>query len=155
VGQADSLPVPLLLRNDLVLLDLPVADVNNPMRILRDIVLMRHQHDRIPLLVQRLEQTDSETEKRMFSVALQKRYATPFLPFVIALFSAPFALSLSRRGRIVTIGGAIGIWLLFTGITNIFEQFGQNGALTATFAVWPPLAIFAALGLFLLSRVRT
>ena len=41
----------------------------------------------------------------MFSTALQKRYSTPFLPFVIALFSAPFALSLSRKGRIVTIGG--------------------------------------------------
>jgi len=106
-------------------------------------------------LQERLAYSDSDAERRMFSTALQKRYSTPFLPFVIALFSAPFALSLSRKGRIVTIGGAIGIWLLFIGSTNVFEQFGLNGFLPVELAVWSPLAIFSLLGVYLLSRIRT
>jgi lipopolysaccharide export LptBFGC system permease protein LptF len=106
-------------------------------------------------LKERLEQSDSDTEKRMFAVSLDKRYATPFLPFVIALFSAPFALSLSRKGRVVTIGAAVGLWLLFIGSTNFFEQFGLNGLLSPTLAIWSPLAIFALLGLYLLARIRT
>ena len=106
-------------------------------------------------LKQRLNESDSETEKRMFSVSLQKRYSTPFLPFVIALFSAPFALSLSRKGRVMTIGGAVGIWLLFIGSTNFFEQFGLNGMLTPVLAVWSPLMIFALLGVYFLSRIKT
>jgi lipopolysaccharide export LptBFGC system permease protein LptF len=106
-------------------------------------------------LTERLKQSESETEVRMFSVALEKRSSTPFLPLVIAMFSAPFALSLSRKGRIVTIGGAIGLWLLFIGSMNFFEQFGLNGSLSAAIAVWAPLAIFALLGVYLLSRIRT
>ena len=106
-------------------------------------------------LKQRLNESDSDTEKRMFSVAIQKRYSTPFLPLVIAFFSAPFALSLSRKGRIVTIGAAVGMWLLFIGSTNFFEQFGLNGLLSARLAVWSPLALFALLGAYLLSRIRT
>jgi Predicted permeases len=106
-------------------------------------------------LQERLAYSDSDAERRMFSTALQKRYSTPFLPFVIALFSAPFALSLSRKGRIVTIGGAIGIWLLFIGSTNVFEQFGLNGFLPVELAVWSPLAVFSLLGVYLLSRIRT
>jgi lipopolysaccharide export LptBFGC system permease protein LptF len=106
-------------------------------------------------LQERLAYSDSDAERRMFSMALQKRYSTPFLPFVIALFSAPFALSLSRKGRIVTIGGAIGIWLLFIGSTNFFEQFGLNGLLPVRLAVWSPLAVFSLLGVYLLSRIRT
>lgn len=106
-------------------------------------------------LQERLAYSDSDAERRMFSTALQKRYSTPFLPFVIALFSAPFALSLSRKGRIMTIGGAIGIWLLFIGSTNFFEQFGLNGLLPVQLAVWSPLAVFSLLGVYLLSRIRT
>jgi lipopolysaccharide export LptBFGC system permease protein LptF len=106
-------------------------------------------------LKDRLEQSDSDTEKRMFAVSLQKRYSTPFWPFVIALFSAPFALSLSRRGRVTTVGAAVGMWLLFIGSTNFFEQFGLNGLLAPELAVWSPLAIFGFLGVYLLSRIKT
>jgi lipopolysaccharide export LptBFGC system permease protein LptF len=106
-------------------------------------------------LKDRVEQSESDTERRMFLVALQKRYATPFLPLIIALFTAPFALSLSRKGKVTTVGGAIALWLLYIGATSVFEQFGLNGFLPAGLAVWSPLALFSALGVYLLSHVRT
>jgi lipopolysaccharide export system permease protein len=98
---------------------------------------------------------DSETEQKDYEVALEKKYATPFLPFVIALFTAPFALSLNRKGKVVTIGYAVGVWLLFMGFTNTFEQFGLNGFLSPAFAIWTPLFLFSLLGIILLSKVRT
>ncbi|MEO7674390.1 MAG: LptF/LptG family permease, partial [Pyrinomonadaceae bacterium] len=54
--------------------------------------------------------SDSDVEKRGFAVALERKYTTPFLPFIIALFTAPFALSLSRKGKVATIGFAVGLW---------------------------------------------
>lgn len=102
-----------------------------------------------------LESSEAEVERRSFAVALDKKYATLVLPFVIALFTAPFALSLSRKGKVVTVGYAIGLWLLFMGLTNVFEQFGLNGSLSPSFAVWIPLVLFSMLGIYLLSRVRT
>ncbi|HEY2848123.1 MAG TPA: LptF/LptG family permease, partial [Pyrinomonadaceae bacterium] len=97
----------------------------------------------------------SETEKRALRVAIEGRHATPFLPLVIALFTAPFSLSLSHKGKAATIGYAIGLWLLFTGASSIFEQLGLNGELTPALAIWSPLVIFTFLGIFLLTKVRT
>ena len=102
-----------------------------------------------------LESSESEVEKRSFGVALEKKYTTAFLPFVIALFTAPFALSLSRKGKAATVGYAVGLWLLFIGLSSTFEQFGLNGSLPPSFAVWAPLALFSMLGIYLLSKVRT
>lgn len=104
---------------------------------------------------QQLKTTESETERRNFAVALEKKYATPFLPLIVTLFTAPFALSLSRKGRVLTIGYAVGLWLLFTGITSVFEQFGANGVVQPKIAVWGPLVVFALIGGYLLSRIRT
>jgi len=104
---------------------------------------------------ERIAASGSDTEKNMFAIALQKRYATPLLPLIIAFFTAPFALSLSRKGKVATVGGAIGLWLLYIGLTNIFEQFGLNGLLPPEMAVWASLALFTLLGVYLLSRVRT
>lgn len=94
-------------------------------------------------------------EQRDYEIALEKKYATPFLPLVIALFTAPFALSLNRQGRIITIGYAVGVWLLFMGFTNIFEQIGINGLLIPSFAIRLPLFLFSLLGVFLLTRAKT
>ena len=55
----------------------------------------------------------------------------------------------------VTIGYAVGLWLLYTGVTNVFEQVGLNGLLSPLLAVWSPLAIFSLIGVYLLSKVRT
>lgn len=97
----------------------------------------------------------SELEQRNYEVALEKKYTTLVLPFVITLFTTPFALSLSRKGRVVTVGYAIGIWLLFMGITSAFEQFGLNGVISAKIAVWSPLLLFSMIGVFLISKVKT
>jgi lipopolysaccharide export LptBFGC system permease protein LptF len=102
-----------------------------------------------------LESSESEVERRSFAVALEKKYVTAFLPFVIALFTAPFALSLSRKGKVLTIGYAIGLWLMFMAITSAFEQLGLNGSLASGLAIWGPLVLFSILGVFLLSRVKT
>jgi lipopolysaccharide export LptBFGC system permease protein LptF len=98
---------------------------------------------------------DSDTERRTFAIALQKRYSTLFLPLVISMFTAPFALSIRRSSRVVTLGYAIGLWLFYTCITNLFEQFGLSGYLQAELAIWGPLVIFSMIGIYLISRVRT
>ncbi len=99
--------------------------------------------------------SESDLERSNLTIALEKKYTTLFLPFIMALFAAPFALSLSRKGHAVTIAYAIGLWLLFTGTSNIFEQLGLNGQLSPSLAVWSPLVIFSMFGINLLSKVRT
>jgi lipopolysaccharide export LptBFGC system permease protein LptF len=102
-----------------------------------------------------IQNSRSEVEQRNYEVALEKKYTTIVLPFVITLFTAPFALSLSRKGKVLTVGYAIGIWLLFMGINSAFEQFGLNGVVSAKIAVWSPLLLFAMIGTFFLSKVKT
>jgi lipopolysaccharide export LptBFGC system permease protein LptF len=101
------------------------------------------------------ENSDSDAERRMYQVAMEKKYTNAFLPFVITLFTAPFALSLSRKGRVVTVGYSVGIWLLFIGINSTFEQFGLNDFISPSFAVWSPVIFFTILGIYLLTKVKT
>jgi LPS export ABC transporter permease LptG len=104
---------------------------------------------------EQIKNRESEVEKRIFEIALEKKYTTLFLPLIITFFTAPFALSLSRKGKVMTIGYAVGIWLLFMGVTNVFDQFGQNGFLSPAIAVWSPIFLFAILGAYLLTKVKT
>jgi lipopolysaccharide export system permease protein len=106
-------------------------------------------------LKRQLDKADSDMERRNAEVALQKKYSALLLPFITVLFTAPFALSLSRKGKAATIGYAVGLWLLFTGTSTVFDQFGLNGMLEPVVAVWAPMAFFALVGAYLLSRVRT
>jgi len=106
-------------------------------------------------LKRQIATADSELDQRNLSIFLEKKYTTLFLPFVMALFTAPFSLSLSRKGKAATVGYAVGLWLLFTGTSNVFEQLGLNGLLAAPIAVWSPLVIFALLGVYLMSKVKT
>ena len=104
---------------------------------------------------EQIKESESESEQINYEVALEKKKTTPFLPFVIALFTAPFALSLSRQGKVTTIGYAVAMWLLFMGVTGTFEQFGLNGFVAPKIAIWSPIFLFAILGAYLLTKVKT
>lgn len=112
-------------------------------------------HLSISDLKTQIENAESKVEKRNYQTALEKKYSTLILPFIITLFTAPFALSLSRKGKVITVGYAVGLWLLFMGITNFFEQMGLNGFISPSIAVWSPLFLFTMLGVYLLSKVKT
>ena len=128
-----------------------LAETMNPFAGLRT----KPSHLDTTEIKQQIAASDSDLERSNLMVALEKKYTTLLLPLIMALFTAPFSLSLSRKGNVVTVGYAIGLWLLFTGTSSIFEQLGLNGFLTPTLAVWSPLAVFSILGVYLLSRVRT
>ena len=133
---------------------IPNDEINEKLNPFNDLY-ERPSHLNTKEIKEQINKTESETEQRNFEVALEKKYTTMFLPFVITLFTAPFALSISRKGRVVTIGYAVGVWLLFMAVSNTFEQFGLNGYIASRFAVWSPLFLFSIIGIFLLSKVRT
>jgi LPS export ABC transporter permease LptF/LPS export ABC transporter permease LptG len=128
-----------------------LAEVENPF----EQIYFKPTHLSAAETLERIRQSDSQAERRNLEVNLQRKYSTPFLPLVIMLFTAPFALSLGRKGRVITVGLAIGVWLVFMGLSNTFEQLGISGQLSAKLAVWNPLILFSILGAYLLSRVRT
>ncbi|CAN5722476.1 hypothetical protein BH20ACI4_BH20ACI4_00550 [soil metagenome] len=105
--------------------------------------------------LKKINNTEAEIEQRRFEVALQKKYTTPLLPLIIMLFTAPFALSLDKKNRVITIGYAVGFWLIYMGIGNAFEQFGNSGSVSPVISIWSPLAFFSIIGLFLLTKIKT
>ncbi len=128
-----------------------IDETLNPFAELR----LKPNHLNAAELKDQIRIVESDVEKRTLSVGLQKKYTTPLLPLVMALFTAPFALSLSRKGKAATVGYAVLLWLLFTGTVTVFDQAGLSGLLSPQLAVWAPVVMFASLGVFLLSKVRT
>ena len=99
----------------------------------------------------KIQNTSADFEQRRFEVALQKKYSTPILPLIILLFTAPFALSLDKSNRVITVGYAVVFWLLYLGIGNTFEQFGLSGVISPEMAIWSPLAFFSRLSDYICS----
>lgn len=130
---------------------LELSAVRNPFKEVRKKPSQMNVFD----TAERIAASESEMEQASFQVALARKWSTLVLPFVIALFTAPFALSLNRKGKAATVGYAVGLWLLFMGITSVFEQMGLSGGLYPAFSVWAPQMAFALLGIFLLTRVKT
>ncbi len=151
LGQTEK----MVLRNQTIetksLPNLELAETENPFNNLNQ----RPNHLTAAETKLQLREAESESEAGNLEVALQKKYSTPFLPFIITLFTAPFALSLNRKGKVVTVGYAVGLWLIFTGISSGFEQAGLSGNISPKFAVWMPLFLFSTIGVYLFSRVKT
>jgi LPS export ABC transporter permease LptG len=88
-------------------------------------------------------------------IALQKKFTGPLGVLVMALIGMPLALSFGRKSAIVALCLAIVLGLIFWAITGGFQQLGEYGLLPPLVAVWSPVIIFAAIGLYLLFRART
>lgn len=106
-------------------------------------------------LAESAKAASAESEQYAYSVGVQKRFASLFIPLIIVLFSAPWGISLRRAPMVSSLSVAVGLWLLFIGVTNVFEQYGISGSLPPVVAVWAPALAFATLGIYLISRIRT
>lgn len=127
------------------------AEKSNPFRK----KITNSNHLNISQIRSKIADSNTLNERRSYSIALQKKYSTPFLPFIIILFTTPFALTLGRKGNVITIGYAIAVWLLFMGTISIFEQLGQSRFISPTLSIWSPLLLFTIIGAYLLTKVKT
>lgn len=106
-------------------------------------------------LIAKRRSADAESERNSADLAVQKRYSTLFVPLIIGLLAAPFALSIWQMRNVERITVAVGAWLLFIGVLNLFGQFGESGRMSAFAAVWLPVIIFGFLGCYFIFRMRT
>lgn len=97
----------------------------------------------------------SDADVQALYVALERKRAEPFSPLVMALVGAPLALAFGRRSAVKALCAAVFIALCFLGVTSGLQQAGLGGLLPPTIAAWAPIFIFAAVGLYFLTRART
>lgn len=97
----------------------------------------------------------SDANVQALSVALERKRAEPFSPLVMALVGAPLALAFGRRSAVTALCAAVFIALTFLGVNSGLQQIGAGGLLPPYVAAWSPIFIFAALGLYFLTRART
>jgi LPS export ABC transporter permease LptF/LPS export ABC transporter permease LptG len=89
------------------------------------------------------------------ALALQRKYVNPFSVLVMAFIGMPLALAFGRRGALVAMCVAVGVSIAYWGVGGGFQQLGNHGLLSPEVAAWSPPVLFAAVGTYFLSRVRT
>jgi lipopolysaccharide export LptBFGC system permease protein LptF len=95
-----------------------------------------------------------KTRVEHYEIAIQRRYALPAAPVVLALAGIPLAL---RPGRGARARGALLCAVLAFGYYAAFvaaRAVALAGGLPAVAAPWLPNAAFAAAGIVLLARAR-
>jgi lipopolysaccharide export system permease protein len=83
------------------------------------------------------------------------KIAIPVTCLVIALFGAPLATSTQRGGTAYGIGVSLATTIVFLLMIQLTMAVGGKAIIDPDLAAWLPNALFAAVGLVLLLRVRT
>jgi lipopolysaccharide export system permease protein len=97
----------------------------------------------------------SGNDTRKLRVQRAVKLALPAACLIIALFGAPLAVSAPRAGPAVGIAISLGTTIVYLLMINLSQAVGASGVIDPTAAAWVPNAIFLAIGLWLLARVRT
>ena len=88
-------------------------------------------------------------------VQLQKKFAYPAIALVMAVLAVPFSVSSGRRGAVAGIAIAVGIAVVYTTVSSLFEAMGNVSQLPPMLAAWSPDIIFGLLGGYLIFKVPT
>lgn len=137
-----------------VLPELPLTGIESP-QVFRPTVDKPSQLS-VPALRSYLKAAKQRgTDVSALAVALQRKYVNPFSVLVMAFIGMPLALAFGKRGAIVALCVAVGVSVAYWGIGGGFQQLGNHGMLPPEVAAWSPPVIFAALGTYFLTRVRT
>jgi LPS export ABC transporter permease LptG len=110
-------------------------------------------YEQLSRYIHELQQSGFEVVK--LRVQLQKKLAFPVITFVMGVLAIPFALSAGKRGAMSGVAVAIGIAVIYTVISGLFEAMGNISQLPPVVAAWSPDIIFALLGGYMILKVPT
>lgn len=162
-----------LAEQDLVLSDAWTREFSGPRVTLFDkqkTIRMSHGEDRNYFLKEweepdqmsyrELQDYIGQIEKRgfetiKFKVDLNFKLTFPLASFIMALLGIPFAFSMGKRGTLVGIGLSVIIAIVYWGAIATFRSLGYVNYLSPFLAAWGPSLIFGALGLYLISTLKT
>jgi len=100
-----------------------------------------------------IEKRGFETIK--FKVDLNYKLTFPLASFIMALLGIPFAFSMGKRGTLVGIGFSVIIAIVYWGAIATFRSLGYVNYLSPFLSAWGPSLIFGAVGLYLISTLKT
>jgi LPS export ABC transporter permease LptG/LPS export ABC transporter permease LptF len=98
---------------------------------------------------------DKGFETLKFKVDLNFKLTFPLASLIMALLGIPFAFSMGKRGTLVGIGLSVVIAIVFWGAVATFRSLGYVNYLSPFLAAWGPSLIFGAVGLYLISTLKT
>jgi len=88
-------------------------------------------------------------------VELHKKFAYPAVTLVMAVLAVPFALSSGQRGAVTGVATAVGIAVVYTVVSRLFESMGNLSQLPAGLAAWSPDLVFGLVGGYMILKLRT
>jgi LPS export ABC transporter permease LptG/LPS export ABC transporter permease LptF len=88
-------------------------------------------------------------------VQLHEKLAFPLITLVMAILAVPFSLSTGKRGAIAGVATAVGIAVVYTVTSRLFEAMGNLSQLPPALAAWSPDLIFGLVGGYLILKVPT
>ena len=106
----------------------------------------------VPELREYLTNNSHFTPARLapYRTQLAYRWALPWGCFLAVLIAAPLGIIYSRRGLLGGITIAILLVFFLVLASSVFLALGKGYRIDATLAAWGPMALFGAVGLFML-----
>jgi LPS export ABC transporter permease LptG/LPS export ABC transporter permease LptF len=88
-------------------------------------------------------------------VQLYKKLSFPLITLIMAVLAVPFSMSAAKKGAITGVAVAVGIAVVYTVVSRLFEAMGDISQLPPALAAWSPDLIFALVGSYLILKIPT
>ncbi len=88
-------------------------------------------------------------------VQLNRKLSYPLITLIMAVIAVPFSLSTVKKGAVTGVAVAVGIAVVYTVISRLFEAMGDISQLPPALAAWSPDLIFALVGAYLILKIPT
>jgi LPS export ABC transporter permease LptF/LPS export ABC transporter permease LptG len=88
-------------------------------------------------------------------VQLYRKLSFPLITLIMAVLAVPFSLSAAKKGAVTGVAVAVGIAVVYTVVSRLFEAMGDISQLPPALAAWSPDLIFALMGAYLILKIPT
>jgi LPS export ABC transporter permease LptF/LPS export ABC transporter permease LptG len=88
-------------------------------------------------------------------VQLYRKLSYPLVTLIMAVIAVPFSMSAAKKGAITGVAVAVGIAVVYTVVSRLFEAMGDVSELPPALAAWSPDLIFALVGSYLILKIPT